>query len=342
MSIISNKLKLALFLLLFSSLSFGQGLYINGTSSATGASVSANSNNGAIDTFMLQYYTTGTPATLSIQIEGDNGSGSFVICGSAVTTVTSGQTKCVGNYKLVRYNLTTLTGGSSPTVTATLVGNTSGDEPTGIAAAQVQGSVASGTAIASAGFPVLIACSTNGGSAGASQIFNVACGTNGSILTLIQQTPSDGVSNASLGGAYSNPGGAGLYPIILPYILDGTGAWGRTFNCTQKAKLNALAAATTQIVALSGATKIRICSALISNNNATATTLKFVEGTGANCATGQTDVTALMNIGATSTAPIVIPWGSAAAPVTTTGGDALCFTSSAASSLEITITFAQY
>jgi hypothetical protein len=129
--------------------------------------------------------------------------------------------------------------------------------------------------------------------------------------------------------------------LVLPRIYNGS-TLDMQWYCNKVAKLSALAAATTQIVALSGTTKIYVCSAVISNNNATPTTLKFVEGTGSNCGTGTADLSALMNIGATSTSPISLQYGASGALSTATAGDALCLTSSAASSLEITITYQQF
>jgi hypothetical protein len=114
------------------------------------------------------------------------------------------------------------------------------------------------------------------------------------------------------------------------------------YMCDKTAKLNALAAATTQIVAGVSSQKIYVCGMIISNNNATPTTLKLVEGTGSNCGTGTADLSALMNIGATTTSPISIQFGANAGIPTATAADALCFTSSAASSLEITITYVQH
>jgi hypothetical protein len=339
MSIISNKLKLALFLLLASSLGFAQGaIYINTTFTATGQSTSASSINGAVDTFMLQYYTTGVPATLSIQIEGDNGSGSFVLCGAAVTTVTSGQTKCVGNFKQVRVNLTTLTGGTAPTVVATLVGNSSADEPTGSAAAQVQGAGTTGAAVV--GGPVLV-----GYQDGSGNLRPIGGNTTGTIGTIISAAGTDGLVLANLGCTVAGGNGATLCQAVMPQVLGfGTNTYNRQFACDKTARLNALAATTTQIVAAVAAQKIRICSAVLDNNSATATNVKFVEGTGANCATGQTDVTALLVLGANTLASddMVIPLGSSGAWVTTTAADALCATGSAAGSAEITITYTQF
>jgi hypothetical protein len=89
---------------------------INETLSATGASSrTLNVLNAASDAFVLIYSTTGGPATVSIKIQGLN-NGSWTDCGTAATNTTSAKITCTGNYEQVRANLTTLTGGSSPTV----------------------------------------------------------------------------------------------------------------------------------------------------------------------------------------------------------------------------------
>jgi hypothetical protein len=315
-------------------------IYINGTQCSNRSRVqAATSNNGAVDTFMLQYYTTGVPATLSIQMEGDNGSGSFVLCGAAVTTVTSGQAKCVGRLiNKLEYNLTTLTGGTAPTVTATLVGNSSADEPTGTAAAQVQGAGTTGAAVV--GGPVLV-----GYQDGSGNLRPIGGNTTGTIGTIISAAGTDGLVLANLGCTVAGGNGATLCQAVMPQVLGfGTNTYNRQFACDKTARLNALAATTTQIVAAVAAQKIRICSAVLDNNSATATNVKFVEGTGANCATGQTDVTALLVLGANTLASddMVIPLGSSGAWVTTTAADALCATGSAAGSAEITITYTQF
>src|SRR2546421_262849 len=83
-------------------------------------------------------------------------------------------------------------------------------------------------------------------------------------------------------------------------IRDPQYPW-RTFAvCNKTAVLSALGAATTQIVGIPANgtptnSVIKVCSAVLANTNATATNVKFVEGTGANCATAQTSVTG--NIG---------------------------------------------
>ncbi|MCK9361859.1 hypothetical protein M0Q28_06595, partial [Patescibacteria group bacterium] len=62
----------------------------------------------------------------------------------------------------------------------------------------------------------------------------------------------------------------------------------------QSAVINVTAGATTQLVALSGSTVIRVCSYNVTAS--LAGTFTFVYGTGANCGTGTTALTGAMAI----------------------------------------------
>lgn len=66
------------------------------------------------------------------------------------------------------------------------------------------------------------------------------------------------------------------------------------FQCTLSAPVSVTAGATTEIAALAAGKAIRVCSFVITQ--ATAGTAKFVYGTGTNCGTGTTDLTAAMAI----------------------------------------------
>lgn len=85
------------------------------------------------------------------------------------------------------------------------------------------------------------------------------------------------------------------------FLLGGTASfrfngtqWERTFACTNSAVVSVTAGATTQIVALSGATNIRVCSIALSIS--TAGTAQFVSGTGTNCATGTANLTGAISM----------------------------------------------
>lgn len=83
---------------------------------------------------------------------------------------------------------------------------------------------------------------------------------------------------------------------VAPYsrIFNGS-TWDRYFTCPNSAVVNVAAAATTQIVALSASTVIRVCSFVLTADTA-ATTATFVYGTGANCGTGTTAITGAMRL----------------------------------------------
>lgn len=85
--------------------------------------------------------------------------------------------------------------------------------------------------------------------------------------------------------------GSGLIVRSQNTLFNGA-TWDRAFTCSNTAVVNVTAGATTQLVALSGATQIRVCSLAITMS--AAGTAKFVYGTGANCGTGTTDITGAM------------------------------------------------
>lgn len=75
-------------------------------------------------------------------------------------------------------------------------------------------------------------------------------------------------------------------------MFNGT-SWDNAFTCPSTAVVNVSAAATTEIVALTAAKTIRVCSFAITVDTA-ATTAKFVYGTGTNCGSGTADITGAM------------------------------------------------
>lgn len=106
--------------------------------------------------------------------------------------------------------------------------------------------------------------------------------TRGSIIDGIASTGS--YLNNNVSGA-----AAGNHPLLtMPLVFNGS-TWDREFTCPNSAVVNVTAAATTQLVALSGSTNIRVCSVAITMS--AAGTAQFVSGTGANCGTGTANVT---------------------------------------------------
>lgn len=135
--------------------------------------------------------------------------------------------------------------------------------------------------------------------------------------------------------------GAALALGVYPYWFNGT-TWDRAFYCPNTTFISALGAATTQIVAPVAGKKVRICSIVMTNNNATATTVKLVEGTGANCGTGQSNLTGIIGDLAAAPASQSIGMSSGGGFTTNVTGDGVCVTGSAAGSVDVTISFDQH
>lgn len=91
--------------------------------------------------------------------------------------------------------------------------------------------------------------------------------------------------------------------------------------------INVAAAATTQLVALSGTTIVYVCGfhLTISQVVTTANTLRFVYGTGASCGTGTANLTGDFGAGGVTAAPpLVISTGMSGTLFKTIAGQALC------------------
>ena len=107
--------------------------------------------------------------------------------------------------------------------------------------------------------------------------------------------------------------------------------------------LDGVGAATTQLIQIPtvpGAAN-HLVSVVVSNLNATATNWRLVQGTGANCATAQTNLTALVSFTANTSYTafdVVFPGTGLVA----TAGNAVCVTGSAAGSLSTTATWSAY
>lgn len=108
-------------------------------------------------------------------------------------------------------------------------------------------------------------------------------------LTTTQKVLVDTAVANTAGDAQGNAWGllflssAGSAPLaVMPQIFNGT-TWDREFTCPNTAAVSVTAASTTQIVALSGTTVIRVCS--VSLGISATGTVNVVTGTGTNCAT---------------------------------------------------------
>lgn len=112
------------------------------------------------------------------------------------------------------------------------------------------------------------------------------------------------------------------------------------------AVINISTAATTALVAPSGAFTIYVCdfSFTISQVVTTANTLKFVQGTGAACVTGQSDLTGLFGAGGvTAGIPITVTAASSGSVFKTAASGGLCATTAigASAAFQGVLTFVQ-
>jgi hypothetical protein len=124
---------------------------------------------------------------------------------------------------------------------------------------------------------------------------------------------------------------------------DSVGAAIPSLETCNTTKTITVSATTTEIVPVVAGKKYRVCSAVFSRTDiaAVVATAKFVEGTGTNCATGQTNLTGVVAdfasaaVGAVQFTPAIgAGWTSNVA------GDAVCVTEAgAASSIDVTITY---
>lgn len=141
------------------------------------------------------------------------------------------------------------------------------------------------------------------------------------------------VNISQLGG--SIPGVTNPFPIR---VSDGTVFVDPVIACDSSALLNMTTATTTEIVALVAGKSIHVCSFSIVTSDAS--NVKFIEGTGANCVTGPSDLTSNMPF---QTGGTGIARGSGIGSLfINTAGEALCVTSSAAVTVAIDVSYTQF
>jgi len=126
------------------------------------------------------------------------------------------------------------------------------------------------------------------------------------------------VTNTTIGDGLTNTVNTYLF---ASYPLAYNGAtWDKSFTCTSTASVSVTAGNTTQIVALSGSTNIRVCSFAITMS--AAGTAQFVAGTGSNCGSGTANITAAMSL-ATAT-PLAMAAGPGVSVFRAGASNALC------------------
>jgi len=223
--------------------------------------------------------------------------------GTATNTIGSGSTgiwqiEVNGHAKFRITGLAAMTGtatialrGAAGTsqVAATVLGS-------GLTSTQVQGSSAS--AATDVGAPVKI------GGVAKTTLDTLSAGQRGDLAITLGGAPivaiggvnapgADALSNNNIVFPLSTSQGAALATTrsglsTAGLVFNGS-TWDREFTCSNSAVVNVTAAATTQLVALSSSTNIRVCSVAITMS--AAGTAQFVSGTGANCGTGTANVT---------------------------------------------------
>jgi hypothetical protein len=300
---------------------------------------------------------TGTwSATLNIQLSTDHGktwtaSGStFTSNQQSVISVSGYSDLCVfaSAYTSGTAQVTftqSSSGGGSGSGTTTVTGNVTVVQPTGSALqAQVQGTAA-GDAAAS-GNPVLIGGVDNAGNiqelpvadsgtTTPTQTVVVGGNANGSVqpisisgaagnpLVIAQVIAgTDGLSNSTFSGFLGFQGGGQAGLATIPYLFNGS-TWDRAIVCENTSTFS-VASTTTQVIAASGSTKIRICSFDINPSTATAGSADIVYGTGTNCATGITTLTGAYTLPAAAVVDITPATLSATSPLTTPASQAVC------------------
>jgi len=151
---------------------------------------------------------------------------------------------------------------------------------------------------------------------------NLNVGASGGGTSNISQWGGASVT-AAVSGASDAISSAGAGPIIVPFLTEFNGvSWDRYFYCPNTATFSVVSTVT-QVVALSGTTKIRVCSTTFFPSTATAGSVDLVYGTGASCGTGTTTLTgaATLPAAAVVSIPLSIP---STGPLITPAGQALC------------------
>lgn len=182
------------------------------------------------------------------------------------------------------------------------------------------GNVASGTA--DSGDPVKVGCVFNSTLPTISNLQRSDCqsGPDGSIRTAMVGTGSTVKTGIGTSAAFAyGIGNTSVLPVAVEnFDWNGT-LIDATFTCPNSAVVNVTAGNTTQIVALSGTTVIRVCSIAVSMS--AAGTAGFYTGTGTNCGTGTTALIQDMTL-ATGT-PLQLSAGNGSL-IRSSAGGALC------------------
>lgn len=151
--------------------------------------------------------------------------------------------------------------------------------------------------------------------------------------TTLQFAALDGSSNAQQ-GLLQTQNGTSIHLGIYSFLFNGI-TWDRHYVCAQSVPISTAGAGTSQIIALSGTTIIRICHISLSWD--AAVDWRIVQGTGANCGTGTANLTAdYQNI-----TSIALDFGTDGA-VRSAAGSAVCITQAGAGNSGGVVSYAQF
>lgn len=301
------------------------------TAATTNATcVGGTQNGGAVDQTVpssagaVGVSVTGTwVATLNIQLSTDHGK-SWTASGSTFTSNQQSVVSAAG-YSDVCVFASAYTSGTAIVTFATSSASPSSASGTGSSATQVQGNAGAGSP--PGGNPVLVAGKDGSGNVQTMGTISAFGGgslpTTGVVLPGFGNLPADGAAVGTAVFCFSSGAAAtGCEQPIVPYFFNGS-TWDRGIYCPNTSTFS-VASTTTQVIAASGSTKIRICSFDINPSTITAGSTDIVYGTGTNCGTGTTTLTGAYTLPASAVVDITPATLSATSPLTTPASQAVC------------------
>lgn len=168
---------------------------------------------------------------------------------------------------------------------------------------------------------------------------------NGVAVTMGNGAAGTGVQRVAIASDNSAIAGAGVgatgAAVPANAVYQGMNVGGNTtgnIGCNSMAKYDASTSGSTQLVALASSQIIRVCGYEI-RTGGTATNVKFVYGTGSNCATGAADITPAFqlaaNDGQISRSPVY-------QGMATIASNALCINASAGNAVQAIVYYTQF
>jgi hypothetical protein len=319
------------------------------SSTVSGSETVASTTRGFVEnevsgyaTAVVQFTSVGSGNTVTFEGSNDNATWftlpGYTLSGAAHTGAVSPSTSVANVVQLTtKYFRARLSTYSAGTVAATVTYKATQSDPSIVGAPTVVGgNVASGAT--DSGNPVKVGCKFNStrptftdGQRGDCQI-----DTRGNLAVCLSTDAGSSCNGAATLNTDGNAAAVnGIRSGSFGFNYNSV-TWDREFTCSNSAPVNVTAAATTQLVALASSQVIRVCSFVITES--LAGTAKFVYGTGANCATGTTDITGAMVLATNASIQLSAVNGSL---FRTAASNALCL---AAVTGNITgfVTYAQY